>query len=547
MKTHLKRQKCEQLNGGLMLVGQHRYFVYTARTGRRWLVRADCPHRGGPLHLARYDVERNALQCPWHKMYLPERALINRSAPAVRVLSEWTAVVPESTHDHTSSEISTGCAIAACGGCAASRATAVRRQQGQSMAITDRYSSLLLLKNRRFSIYLGGQLISYTFTWVQVIAMSWVVLQVTGSPLAVGGVTAVATLPALFVSPVAGAFGDRIRKRNALMFIQVGRASASLLFGAAVFEDTGIATFLALAFMIGVLTAIDTPVRQAFMYELGGKKHVADAVILNELTFNIGRVLGGPICGLVITTLGPTTCFMLNAGGYFIVLSALTIIPDEANTVREAVSRPAGIFGDLRIILSDRRMRLLFASLAIYSVSTLNHVQIFTMYVKLSLEADAATLGQLIGWLGAGALVSAIALVGMNLRSTPALYLSATVLPACFLMLAATTSITIVNFIGCLFGAALVQYLVRMSVLLQTIGADEKRGSVTGLYSMCLVGATPISVMLSGALSQYLDANTALRTGGGLAAIGFLLLLRAAPASGLYAVNQEPAQEHADA
>jgi hypothetical protein len=114
-------------------------------------------------------------------------------------------------------------------------------------------------------------------------------------------------------------------------------------------------------------------------------------------------------------------------------------------------------------------------------------------------------------------------------------------------MLAATRSIPIVNFTGCLFGAALVQYLVRMSVLLQTIATHEQRGSVTGLYSMCLVGTTPIGVLLSGALSQYLDVNTALQIGGGLAAIGFLLLLRAAPASSLYAVSGEPVREQANA
>lgn len=128
MKTHLKRQRCRPLNGGLMLVGTKRYFVYTARTGERWLVRADCPHRGGPLHLARYDAERNALQCPWHKMYLPEHALINRSAPAVRVLSEWMAVVPDSSYDGTWTEASAGCAIAVSKSCPSSRAAAVRRR-----------------------------------------------------------------------------------------------------------------------------------------------------------------------------------------------------------------------------------------------------------------------------------------------------------------------------------------------------------------------------------------------------------------------------------
>jgi len=154
--------------------------------------------------------------------------------------------------------------------------------------------------------------------------------------------------------------------------------------------------------------------------------------------------------------------------------------------------------------------------------------------VKLSLAADADALGQFVGWLGAGALTSAVALVWMNRAQAWMLYLSAALLPSCFVILASTGNVMIADLVGCLFGLALVQYLVRMSVLLQTVVAPENRGSVTGLYSMCLIGATPISVLFSGALAQFLDVNAALRIGAALALIGFVFLVRAAPASGLY-------------
>ena len=244
----LKRRRCEQLGDGLMLVGDVRYFLYTATSGGRWLVRADCPHRGGPLNFAEYDPERNALRCPWHKLLLPERAVLARSAPAVRVRSEWTAVVadlPGCGHRKTSSPFT-----------AAEKWTGGQprcdgflpayRPRGQSMASPARGSALSLLGNRNFSIYLGGQLVSYTFTWVQVIALSWAVLQTTDSPLAVGSVTAAATLPSLFISPLAGAIADRMPKRNMLMLIQLGRALASLSFGAAIFAGAGLASYLAL-------------------------------------------------------------------------------------------------------------------------------------------------------------------------------------------------------------------------------------------------------------------------------------------------------------
>ena len=533
----LKRRRCEQLGDGLMLVGEVRYFLYTATSGGRWLVRADCPHRGGPLNFAEYDPERNALRCPWHKLLLPERALLARSAPAVRVRGEWTAVVadvPGCGHRKVSSSFAaaetwTG-GQPRCDGF-----LPAKRPRGQSMVSPAQSSALPLLRNRNFSIYLGGQLVSYTFTWVQVVALSWAVLQTTASPLAVGGVTAAATLPALFISPLAGAIADRMPKRKMLMLIQAGRALASLSFGAAIFAGAGLASYLALALVIGILTAIDTPIRQAFMYELSGRLHVAEAVTLNELAFNIGRVLSGPICGLLLTTLGAASCFALNAAAYLVVLAGLVFITEPAAVSINVRSSPVGLFGNLRFALSDRRMIFLFVSLAIYSVSTLNHIQLFTIYVKLSLEADADALGQFVGWLGAGALTSAIALVWMNRAQAHLLYLSAAVLPSCFVILASTQNVWIADLVGCLFGLALVQYLVRMSVLLQTVVAPENRGSVTGLYSMCLIGATPVSVLFSGALAQYLDVNAALRIGAGLALVGFIFLIRAAPASRLYA------------
>ncbi len=541
----LKRRRCEQLGDGLMLVGEVRYFLYTATSGGRWLIRADCPHRGGPLNFAEYDPERNALRCPWHKLLLPERVLLARSAPAVRVRGEWTAVVADVPGG--------GCRKASLSLASAEKWTGsqprcdgflpAKRPRGQSMVSPARVSALPLLRNRNFSIYLGGQLVSYTFTWVQVVALSWAVLQTTDSPLAVGGVTAAATLPALLISPLAGAIADKMPKRRMLMLIQIGRALASLSFGAAIYAGIGLASYLALALVIGILTAIDTPIRQSFMYELSGRLHVAEAVTLNELAFNIGRVLSGPICGLLLTTLGAASCFVLNAVAYIIVLAGLVFITEPAAVSAKLRSSPVGLFGNLRFALSDRRMIFLFVSLAIYSVSTLNHIQLFTMYVKLSLGADADTLGQFVGWLGAGALTGAVALVWMNRAQAYMLYLSAAVLPSCFVILASTSNILIADLVGCLFGLALVQYLVRMSVLLQTVVAPENRGSVTGLYSMCLIGATPVSVLLSGALAEYLTVNAALRIGAGLALVGLILLIRAAPASGLYTHSNSVAGE----
>ena len=93
----LKRLECKELLAGLLLIEDVRYFVYTAASGARWLVPADCPHRGGPLNFGTVEPDRHVVRCPWHKMLCSERTLINRSVPAVRVCAQWSAILPEKT------------------------------------------------------------------------------------------------------------------------------------------------------------------------------------------------------------------------------------------------------------------------------------------------------------------------------------------------------------------------------------------------------------------------------------------------------------------
>jgi len=91
----LKRRDCKEVLAGLLVADDTRYFVYAATSGRRWLVRADCPHRGGPLNFGIVESERCAIRCPWHRILWPERVIINRSVPAVRVCADWRAIVPD--------------------------------------------------------------------------------------------------------------------------------------------------------------------------------------------------------------------------------------------------------------------------------------------------------------------------------------------------------------------------------------------------------------------------------------------------------------------
>jgi len=376
-------------------------------------------------------------------------------------------------------------------------------------------------------VYLGAQFVSFSGTWTQVVALGWLTLEATRSPLAVAAVTAAETLPSLVLSPFAGSFADRFSKRRIMVFTQLASFAVALGFAFAAFNAAKFPVFLLLATTAGVIGAIDGPVRQALLYELVGRERVADTSALNSLTFNVARVVAGPLAGILLAWQGAALCFLFNACSYLFVLGAVLAIREPGAEPEPGARAGRADRAGIARLLADRKLRRLFISFSIFNVFALNHAQLLPSVVLFRLHGNSELLGYVVGTLGAGALVSSVCLMWMD-RTSPRLLLGSSIALTALVFVLGVVNTPAATYVTVFFlGAAIVQLMVRMSSLIQSLVDSRSRGAATGLVSLCVIGLTPLGAMQSGLLAQYLGVGAALMLGAIMTVPALLYLLSA--------------------
>lgn len=179
------------------------------------------------------------------------------------------------------------------------------------------------LRHRNFRLFFIGQFVSLTGTWMQVVAQGWLVLELTDSAFMVGLVTALESLPILLFTLYGGVLADRVDKRRAILFLQVGMLAQSLaLTVLAATHTITVGWLMALATLIGTLTAFEVPIRQSFMVEMVGREDLVTAIALNSSIFNLTRIVGPVVAGGLIAGLGSTYCFAANSASFLAVIVA---------------------------------------------------------------------------------------------------------------------------------------------------------------------------------------------------------------------------------
>ena len=357
------------------------------------------------------------------------------------------------------------------------------------------------LRVRNYRLYAGGQLVSLTGTWMQRVAQDWLVLELTNSGTALGIVTALQFLPSLLFGLWGGLLADRYDKRKLLLATQTGLALVALILG--VLDVTGIVQYwqiLVLALALGLVSAIDSPVRQSFVVEMVGPDDLTNAVGLNSTIFNSARILGPAVAGVMITAIGTGWAFVANGISSIAVLTALALMRPAELRPSPAIDR---IRGQLRAGLHYVRQRqdLLLTMVLVFVVGTFGlNFQITTaLLAKQVFHRSATGYGLLSTALAVGACVGAV--LATRRRTRPSLL---------FLLLAATAFGLLEILAGSMpgFGAtALMLVLVGLAMLTFTTAANSSvqlgveatmRGRVMALYLMCFLGGTPIGAPIVG-------------------------------------------------
>ena len=381
------------------------------------------------------------------------------------------------------------------------------------------------LRVRNFRLFASGQVISNIGTWMQRIAQDWLVLELSGyDPVALGLAAALQFLPTLLLSLYAGVLADRLDKRRLLMVVQSGMAGCALVLG--MLDVTGLVQLwqvYLLCFVFGVFTAFDPPVRQSFVGEMVGKDHLTNAVALNSTTFNLARIVGPAIAGVMIIWTGTGWVFLVNALSTVAVLIGLfRMNPQELHRGPAPESRRGQLRAGLRYVRS--RPDILAVLILVFCVSTFA----ITFFASLAIAAanvfhrQADGYGMLSTLLAVGTFAGALLAVRRSTRRRPGLRL---LIGAAFafgvLELVAGLMPTYLTFGLALIpvGLAMMTFMNTANSTIQLATAPEMRGRVMALYMLVFLGGNPIGGPMVGWLAAEFGGRSPFVIGGLIAAL----------------------------
>ena len=386
-------------------------------------------------------------------------------------------------------------------------------------------------RHRNFRIFYGGYVVSLTGIWMQRVAQSWLVLDLTGSAFYVGLIEALGTVPVLLFTLYAGAVADRVSKHRMVVATQAFAMVVAFGFAVMVWLDLAtIGAIAVLAALLGVATAFDIPARQSFFVEIVGKEDLASAIALNASAFNATRVLGPAIAGMLIGVVGVAACFLLNGLSYVAVLVALLAmrIPSSRHPVIPSRSAWSNILEGLRYVAGEARTRVLLLNVAVMSICGLPALTLLPVLARLELGQGAREYGWMMSAVGGGALIGALAVatVANRIPKGRVVGWAAALFGASVAALGFSGSVLVALVILTVLGLAMITTTALSNMLLQTLVPDGLRGRVVSVYTFSFVGMAPIGALLGGAAAERFGVAATLGVGGLLtiAAAGGLLL-----------------------
>jgi len=386
------------------------------------------------------------------------------------------------------------------------------------------------LRVRNYRLYASGQLVSLTGNWMQRVAQDWLVLNLTNSGTALGIVTALQFGPSLLLGLWGGVLADRGDKRKLLLGTQTALAVVALVLG--VLDVGGVVKYwhvLVLATALGVVTAIDTPVRQSFVVEMVGRDDLTNAVGINSTIFNTARILGPAVAGVMITAVGTGWAFIANAGSSVAVLAGPWMIqPAELFPAPQLARAKGQLRAGVRYVLGRHDLLLAMGLIFIVGTFGLNFQITTALIAKQLFHRSASGYGLLSTALAVGAGVGAV-LATRRTRRPSSLFLVGAATAFGLIEVAAgsmpgffSTALMLVP-----AGWAMLTFTTAANASVQLGVEPTMRGRVMALYLMCFMGGTPLGAPIVGWTAGAFGPRWGM-IGGGLISAGAALVLGAA-------------------
>ncbi|MBN1596400.1 MFS transporter [candidate division FCPU426 bacterium] len=381
------------------------------------------------------------------------------------------------------------------------------------------------LSNRNYRLFFFGQGISLIGTWMQTISIGWLVYRLTHSPFLLGMVGFAGQIPMVFLTPFAGVLSDRWQRRRVLLATQILAMLQAFIL--AFLTLTGLIRIwhlMALAVFLGLVNSFDMPTRQAFTLEMVNRKEdLANAIALNSSLFNVSRLIGPTIAGILIALVGEGTCFLINAISYTAVIFALLamrLAPATAPTYEKNILH--GLHVGVRYAFGFMPIRNILLLLSLVSLVGMPYTVLMPVFAKDILHGGPDTLGILMASTGVGALVGAVYLAAR--KSILGLGARIPFAAACFALSLIgfsfsrhfALSLVLLAFAG--FG--MMVSLAASNTILQTIADEDKRGRLMSFYVLAFAGMAPFGCLLAGTFSTRIGAPATLALGGILCLLG---------------------------
>lgn len=388
---------------------------------------------------------------------------------------------------------------------------------GEKTGWTDRIMSAFpALKSRNYFLYFFGQLFSLVGTWLQIVAEGWLVFELTHSAYFVGLDAAAATIPTLFLSLFGGVIVDKFPKKKILLFTQAASMVLAFILGVlTVLKIVNVWQVIFLAFLLGIVNAIDSPARQAYVVELvDDKKFLSSAIALNSGMFNTARVIGPTIAGLLIAAFGAGPAFILNAVSYIAVIIALKNIRTRDIVPHSDTHPLVAIRQGLDYAFSHSTIRLLIILSSMIAIFGWSYGTLMPVIATDIFHLGASGLGYLYAVAGLGALSGAIFISsqGQRYNSLNIIIGGNLLFSLCLLFFTFTNSLYFATPLLFLVGFGLVSMFSTMNTVLQHAVSDHMRGRVMAIYSIAFIGLGPFGNLEIGWLAEKIGIDPAIRS-----------------------------------
>jgi MFS family permease len=391
------------------------------------------------------------------------------------------------------------------------------------------------LRYRNFRLFFMGQSVSLIGTWMQRIALGWLVYRLTGSPFLLGIVGFVGQIPTFILASFAGVFADHWNRRRILVLTQTLAMLQAFVLACLVLSGmVRIWHIVVLSVSLGIINAFDMPTRQSFVVKMiDDKRDLGNAIALNSSMVNSARLLGPSLAGVLIAAVGEGLCFLINGLSYLAVVASLLAMR-IAET--ESVPRRSGVWQRLREGFTyATRFEPIWAillMLALVSVMGMPYTVLMPVFAKDVLRGGPQALGFLSGSAGVGALVGALYLASRRTvlglgRTIP---LAAGILGAGLIAFSFSRLLVLSLLLMLLVGLGQMIQMASSNTILQTIVDDDKRGRVMSFYTMAFMGFAPIGSLLGGSLASRIGAPWTVFVGGAACLVGAVLFARRLPA-----------------